>query len=444
MRIPSSARVTPLRSQAGFGLVEVLVSVVLLALVTLGVFAQIDGPAALSGANRLRSTAAALAQQDQERLRAMRSGDLANYSGTRTVQVGRVSYTVASKATWISDASGTESCTNNSSQANYLQIASTVTWPTIGSGKPIKAVSLMAPNASLGASTGNLAVQVTNQAGAVVEGLPVTVTPGTHSTSTNSFGCAFFPALAAGNYQASYSSAGQVDPSGAATVTLSGSVVSGATATLSGSLGQAAQTTVNFDTKVGSAQPVAAQSKSVTLVNPGIPAPGFRTFSSATAQASIAATALFPFASGYGAYAGGCSAANPTLYNASYYTQNPTRYANVTPGGSSSVTVREPALNVTVRRNSSAYNNAHVVVTATGTGCSDKFTMSSNSAGGLVKGAAPYDAPAVPFGTHTVCADDGIRRATVTVSNTDPSGNQASNTVLNIPTSGIFFPPACA
>ncbi|HEX8075593.1 MAG TPA: hypothetical protein VF545_11495 [Thermoleophilaceae bacterium] len=426
-----------LRDEAGFGLVEVLVSTLLLCIIVVGLLAQIDGPSALSGASRARSTAAALAQQDQERLRARKSTDLSNYNATRAVVLGRVTYTVTSKATWISDASGTESCTSNSNQANYLKIASTVTWPSIGAGKPVQAVSLVAPSASLAASAGNLAVQLTDPAGAAIAGVPVTVAPGSLTTSTNEAGCAFFPVLAAGSYQASFSGGGLVDTSGASDVTLNGSVVSGATTTLSDSLGQAAAASVSFDTRIGTAAPVAAQSTSVTTVNPGMPPPGSRTSPPfASPQTAIPLTNLFPFTSGYGAYAGTCSLSNPTQYNSSYYTQNPSRYLNVVAGASSSVTVRLPALNVTVRRGGIAYANAHVVVTATGSGCSGKTTMSSSSSGALVKGASPYQAAAMPFGTYAVCADDGVYGASVNVSNVDPSGNQAANTVVNVPTSG--------
>jgi Tfp pilus assembly protein PilV len=432
----STALPLGLRDETGFGLIEVLVSTLLLAIVALGVFAQIDGPAALSGANKAQSTAAALAQQDQERLRAMKTTDLSNYSGTRTVSVGNVAYTVKSKSTWVSDTSGSPSCQSNSTQANYQQITSTVTWATIGAAKPVEVVSLIAPSVSFGANAGNLAVQLTDQAGTAITGVPVTVTPGSIVIPTNSAGCSFFGFLAAGNFQAAYGVAGYVDPSGSSSITVNGSVTAGATTTLSGSLGQASQVTASFDTKVGASTPVVAQATSLTAVNPSIPAPGFRAFTFASAQTSISATNMFPFTSGYGLYAGTCSAANPTQYNPAYYTLNPTRYANVTPGGSTSVTVREPALNVTVKKSGVAYANAHVVVTATGAGCTDKFTMTTDSLGGLVKGASPYQAPAVPFGTYTVCADDGAHKSSANVSNTDPSGNQvALNTVVTVPTS---------
>lgn len=418
----------------GFGLIEVLVSVVMLAILSLGVLAMIDGPTAVSGASKARSTASALAQQDQDRMRAMTVSDLSGYSANRMLTIGRVTYTVKSRGSWVSDSSGTDSCTSNSTEASYLKIGSTVTWPSIGANPPVQQTSLMSPPASLSSTAGSLAIQVTDQAGAPVTDVPVRVTPGTSSDVTNSAGCAFFGFLAPGNYQATFGRGGWVDPAGNSDVTLAGSVSAGSTTVLSDTYAPAAQVSVGFDTKLGGAAPVAARATAMTIVNPGLPPPGFRTFMSATPQASLSVVDAFPFTSGYGVYAGSCSASNPATYNPNYFTQNPGSYARPGPGGSASATVREPALNVKVVKNALPLANAHVIVKATGAGCTDKFTMTTDSAGLLLLGAAPYQAPAVPFGPYSVCADDGTRSATLPVLNTDPNGNQSAvTTTITVP-----------
>lgn len=431
-------RASRLSREDGFGLIEVLVSAVMLALISLGVLAMIDGPAAVSGANRARSTASALAQQDQDRMRAMTVTDLSGFSSTRTVVTNRVSFTVRSKAIWVSDASGTESCTSNDNQAHYLKIVSTVTWPDIGTAPPVTATSLMAPPPSLSTTAGSLAVQLSDQAGAPVTGTTVRATPGAYSTATNSAGCAFFGGVAVGTYAVSYGQAGWVDPAGNSNVTLNGSVTAGTTTTLTASYAPAAQVSVSFDTKVGSAAPVAARSLAATIVNPNLPSPGFRSFTVASPTPTIGASNVYPFTSGYGVYAGGCAAANPVNYNASYFTQNPGSYVRPGPSGSASVTVREPALNVKVIRNSVPLANAHVIAKATGAGCADRYVMSTDSNGLIVLGPAPFLAPAVPFGPYSVCADDGLHSATAgTVQNTDPNGNQSSvQTTITVPKSG--------
>src|SRR5919204_544579 len=65
------------RGQEGYGLVEVLVSALLVALIAVGVFAGFDAASATSGNNKSRGVAATLAQQDQQRMRAMKLSDLA-------------------------------------------------------------------------------------------------------------------------------------------------------------------------------------------------------------------------------------------------------------------------------------------------------------------------------------------------------------------------------
>jgi type II secretory pathway pseudopilin PulG len=425
-----------LRREDGFGLIEVMVSVVMLAVITLGVLAMIDGPSAVSGASKARSTASALAQQDQDRMRGMTVTDLSGYSGTRPVVISGVSYTVRSKASWVSDASGTESCTSNDNQAHYLKILSTVTWPAIGSRPPVQAASLMAPPASLSTTSGSLAVQVTDQAGAPVTNMTVRANPGNFVADTNAAGCAFFGALAIGNVTAGYGMAGWVDPAGSTNVTLAGSVSGGTTTTMTASYAEAAQVAVSFDTKVGGAAPAPARATQANLVNPSVPPPGIRTFTASTPAPTINATNLYPFTSGYGVYAGSCTAANPVTYNVNYFTAHPGSYARPGPRGTAAVTVRQPALNVKVLQSGAPLANATVRVKATASGCTERYDMTTDSAGLLVMGASPYQAPAVPFGPYSVCAQFNNRSATTTFNNTESDGNQAPQVTVSVPRNG--------
>ena len=59
------------RSEAGFALIEVIVSAAVLAIVALAVLSGIDAASSSSGREKARAVAASLAEQDQERLRAM-------------------------------------------------------------------------------------------------------------------------------------------------------------------------------------------------------------------------------------------------------------------------------------------------------------------------------------------------------------------------------------
>ena len=84
--------------QSGFTVVEVLVSALLVVVLSVGVLKALDAAEASSGGNKARGTAANLAQQDQERLRAYRAKELSNARETRVRTVAGVPYMVVSKS----------------------------------------------------------------------------------------------------------------------------------------------------------------------------------------------------------------------------------------------------------------------------------------------------------------------------------------------------------
>ncbi len=400
---PLRAVASRVRAEDGFGLIEVLVTAVLVALVGIGVFTGLDAASATSGLNK------------QERLRSFRVGELSNLDETRTVTSGGVPYTVNSRATWVSDGSGSQSCTNTSNDASYLRIKSTVSWPSMGGTSPVQLTSLVAPpNGSFGANEGSLVVQVRDGTGAGIEGVSVTATgPATLSDTTDESGCAFFGYVAPGTYTVSPSQTGYVDPSGAAAPSRQASVIGEETATVAFDYAQAGSATVSFDTSVGGTVR-AATAENVILAHSGLPAPGRRTFGTGSSRASIAATSLFPFSSPYAVYSGNCSGADPRNYSQA------AGLLTVAPGGAYTITVREPAINILVRKDGVALNAARVRVTRRSTGCSGALTRSTNATGALPE-------PGFPYGNYDVCADDALgasaRRVTRTgIVNTNPLG----------------------
>jgi hypothetical protein len=410
-------------------LVEVIMTALVVALAGMGIFLGLVGASNASGNNKHRSVASALAQEDQDRMRAFKTTDLSNYDETRTVTVAGVDYTIESAGRWVSDSSGALSCSNATQRANYLKITSAVTWRKMRI-KPITLQSLVAPPpGSFNASQGNLVAQLQNQAGGPVAGVPVTLGPPADATeTTEADGCAVFGAVTAGSYDLSFSRAGFVDPGGVNGVTDSVSVVASTTTTRTYQYAEAGRIAVSFDTQVGSGTPQPAQARAVSVSNPNLPSPGTRVFNpSGGAQSTIDATSLFPFTSGYGVYAGSCPEADPTAYNPDYYNTYP-GLVPVAPGGSHAVTVRQPALNVAVVQSGAPLAGAHVVVTSTVAGCGSYPAQSTDAQGAL-------PAPGHPFGTYGICADDGTRSVTAAnIQNTDPAGTGTVR--LDVPTAG--------
>jgi hypothetical protein len=424
-----------LRDERGSFLIETVISAVVVALVGTAVLAGVDGAVSTAGRNRARSIEAGLAEQDQERMRSFQAAQLNNYHQTRTVTVAGIDYSVSSRADWIRDNSGTVSCTNDSTQANYMRIASTVTPLGGRPGTPVTQTSLIAPsNGTFSTTQGSLAVALVDRNGVARPNVPVNLSGSgvALSDTTNSLGCAVFGYLAAASYNVTVSAPGLVDRGGNTNVNQSVSVVGGTTTLFTMELDAPTTIATSFDTKVGTNAPVAAAAQSITVTNPNLPAPGRKSFSVPppfpTSPNTVSGTNLYPFTGGYAVYAGNCPANDPRTYSANYFNTNP-GLVTVSPGATQAVTVRVPAINIVVRNSSNVIlPNAHVTVTPTDSGCTETYpAQSTDTAGALPK-------PGYPFGNYSVCADDSAKRKrTVAIVNTAVGGS--ATTTLTLPSS---------
>src|SRR3954449_12123823 len=115
------------RSESGFALIEVIVSAAVLAIVSLAVLSGIDAANGASAREKARAVASNLAEQDQERLRAMSVATLDTLPQTSQVKGDGVSYTIKSEAKWITDDVGGEpACGVAESGVEDLHIITTV------------------------------------------------------------------------------------------------------------------------------------------------------------------------------------------------------------------------------------------------------------------------------------------------------------------------------
>ena len=423
---------------AGFALIEALVGAVVLIVIALATLSAIDRAQKTSGFGKNRSVAAALAEQDQARLRGLPTDSLStyrtNHTATRTVAINGLNYTVASTVDSVRDTTGgTVSCTNDGNQADYLKLTSTVSANSI---KPVTIASLSAPPLSYSSSRGTLVVQVNDGATPAVgvQGVGVTISgPTGMSDTTNSLGCAVFPFIPAGSYNVSIIKTGYVDYGGNNNPSVSGKTVTGGNLTTQSFIYDAAGSIkVNFETDISTTStPVLSRSRGYNAsgFNTLVPAPQFRTASDPSPPVpAVTLSNLFPFRTAYNTYAGACAAANPktAIPNVNWFNAGNIGFddnAIVPPGDNSSVavTVRQPGLEVRVKDSAGTYlNGANVVITPSGTGCMPAtltgWTTAKNAAGtdgwitkpqynfGGSTGNVTYD-PGVPFGTYTVCAD---------------------------------------
>ena len=467
------------RSEAGFALIEVVVSAMVLAIVALAVLSGIDAANGASAREKARAVAANLAEQDQERLRAMPVTLLKNPPASEPLTVDGVTYTIKSETRWITDDLGGEpGCGSATNQVEYMQIRTTVSSKYVDGKrmKPVTVDSLVAPTQEWVEDHGTLAVKVvdrTNVKG--VPGIAVTATSAGFtppSAVTDATGCAVFKSVPTGSYTLRLNTPGFMNRDGEQLSEEDQTVVAKtiAIATMVYDRATSARSTV-FTHVPGQNWSAAAEkpskARNISLVN-GASVGLVRTFApTSPPQQIVDATALFPFAENdYSVFTGSCKYASPDTYkptNTNYFTQtNPLATLKADPAQAQpqAVTLRQPPVNIRVLRNSVSsqhFNDGNIVVFAElqkPTGSTDTcaepiFTLTTRAwdmswaaaaprTGGDASGSnnanhwvsqgpvgAAFD-PGLPFGVYEICLRDTINnkgvKYTGTYDNTSPNG----------------------
>ena len=181
----------------------------MLAIVALAVLSGIDGATSSTTREKARAIAANLAEQDQERLRAMPVDQLRDPPQTGDTVVDGVTYNVKSEAKFITDDLGGEpTCGSASTQVQYLHIVTTVTSAVVGKRiPPVSVDSLVSPTTDFAEGHGALGLKIADRSGTkgVAGGVTVTATspsynPPNEDTDPNGSGCAVFDGVPVGAY----------------------------------------------------------------------------------------------------------------------------------------------------------------------------------------------------------------------------------------------------
>lgn len=399
-----------IENERGSILIEALVSAVILVITAVGVFSAFEAGTRASAEERHRAQAEGLAQADIARLRTMRISALVNLHETKSVTVEKTPYTVDSVATFQTDENGTASCKDGEASADYVEIRSTVSWPTLGSRKPVVQSSLVAPpNGSVSADSGTLAVQIENAELGGVPNVWLSGTgDGTFSGVTGENGCAIFGDLPAGNYTLTLSGGSLVEKNGNPPEPIATSVVKESTNTLvlqydfGGSIEADFETTVDEELIPSSAASIVAYNSGMLLPKvfgaPGEP------------QMEVTATPLFPFASAYSVYAGSCKKDAPPVG----VPEGTVGEAIVSPKEASPVTILLPPLHLTVWSGVDETNQGEPIEGARVT-VTDAECIAEDEETGIGDPTQTYttDAeghlpdPGLPFSSYDVCASAG-------------------------------------
>jgi type II secretory pathway pseudopilin PulG len=466
-------RLSQVRNEDGFTIVEVVVTAAMVAMIAGGAFAGLEATGQASSDLRHRSTANELAQQDQERMRGMSIQQLSGLSEpNRKVVIDGTNYWVSSKGTFLGG-SGGSSCSDQA--ADYVQISSTVVWgPNPGDkdartqvtpSAEVQLHSIVSPPAG-----GTILVHVHDDLNVGQPGVTATVAGGSDrfDAATDSQGCAYFSGLALGGYYvlaakpAAGGNAAWVTPDGTSTAVTGVGTTAAGTKTAELELAQAGGVTASFSAKLGTGN-VPGEAAGLSWSAPRMTAAGHTpvtgTSSSPTPLPSstvptaqvVTPLALYPFhnsgvtTNNYEVWAGRCTGDQVLPATSTNKTK-----ASVAPnnGGSptSPTVVKVPAMAVHVYWKPTATSPgtyvkpSHIQLTDS---CSDNWQASINPIATYNSGVNAFAAPGQAYGIYPrVCVDydppgsTPVYRAAITnFANTNFTGT--GNTIFNSTVGGV-------
>ncbi|MCW2993493.1 MAG: hypothetical protein JWQ18_988 [Conexibacter sp.] len=349
-RRPAPSTPRRVAGEAGFLLIEVMVSAVLVIVLALGTLKVIDGSQNLSSQQRSKGVASNLAHAALDRVRQSKFTTASNFTTTATpVGLDGRTYTVTTTGQWTSSVGSFSSCTTSASgnAGQYVRLTSTVTWPGMGSIAPVTAETLLAPRpGEVSNSTGSFVFTVQTAGGLPVSGATVTMNGSSLVTSTA--GCVAFLAVPPGTYTATYAKAGgYVATTGLGTGSYQAVVTKGNASSKTVLLDVAAKITpVTFVRDDATTGPLWT-SYSVSS-NLGVDYVGSSSVGTPATSITNTSTTLFPFSSGYQVYSGNCVGNNPLFYKSTFTTTFPASAVLPGPGATVAATAYMRKLSIKI------------------------------------------------------------------------------------------------
>jgi len=331
-------------ADAGFALIEVLVSAAIVVVVSAGTFGLLQAMTRASADQRGSSQAFALAQEDQARLRSMQLVALSNLKESREIKLGTTTFTVRSAGVFVNNKTAALSCDGENISADYAQVTSVVSWPGATSSERAILRSIVSPTInSIDSKSGTLTVQVTNEGKVPKAG--VDLETGVYSAETDANGCATFPDVPSGTVilKSNGEDAKLVTPNSVYAQETTAGVGAGAAKVTKLTYDNEGAIAASFIYRVGSnAEFKASSADSLTAFHSVMKEARLFGALEGPRLEKIDARPLFPFTSPYSIYAGTCANNKPSEGSAAMPSV-------VVPAGKSvAATIQLPALNVTV------------------------------------------------------------------------------------------------
>lgn len=320
----------------GMTMIELMVSLVVFAIAASAIVAGLIATMQSTRSSRNRLQASSLASREIEivrtEFRASTTAALALGAANlvtnphqlpggvagATLKVDGSPYTVVRNVEWLAAGTGQSTCDGGASLTYpSLAVNVSVTWPMMGSVKPVESNTVLTPpKNTVSSALAFVGVKVVDVTNATVPNQTVTLTGpgGTFTDTTAADGCAVFALTTASltttyTYTASLGKTGFVDPIGVANPSQPVSVKSGTLTQKTFSYDEAATLAVTLTTDTGYALPTTLPR--IALYNALILPLGVKTVASAGAATSIGG--LWPYTDGYAVWAGACKQSDPVV-----------------------------------------------------------------------------------------------------------------------------------
>ena len=323
----------------GFGLVELLVSIVVFAIIATAVAVGLQSAISTTRQDRMRVQGAHLAARELELARhefatsATGVADLAGSASTsnphplagqvsgQPLRIDGVPFTVTRSVQWLPAGAGQSACDGGAAVGfPVLAVNVRVTWGAMGGVKPVESTTLLTPPKKVVSGTASfIAVQVVGAAGTPQTAMQVQLTGGGTSSSavTADDGCAVFqvnPTSYPQSYDLTAYQSGYVDRYGNATGVRTTTIAAAGTLVRPApiSYDRAATLTATMALNASSASAGYALPTTLppyTLYNSGLAIGSTTTRTVASTGATTTITGLWPFTSGYESWPGACDAA---------------------------------------------------------------------------------------------------------------------------------------
>lgn len=313
------------RSEAGFTILELMMAMFVFAVIMGAVAAALGTTLSATRNNGNRVIGANLAAEDVDSLRLLASTNFTAFTDqlgqtSNTRQVGNVDYTVTRNLTWVNGSAGTAPCDGASvAGVAYVRVTSEVSWPLMGAVKPPTSETVIAPPAGVyRADRGNIGVKVTGADDSPRTGVSVTVTGPSFSDTqtTGADGCVFFAFLNPAGYTVQISKSGYADLEGTVSPTKAAGVTVATTTQLAFNYDLLGQLEVEQRPLLSATGPVydghVPTNAPLTLFNTVFQPIDTKSFPGTGTTRLL--SSLYPHPSGYPAWAGSCSDADPDFY----------------------------------------------------------------------------------------------------------------------------------